>query len=261
MMIRTEHIRTEHIRIEKQDGATVVWLDRPERRNALTGGMNRALGEAVAVAGADPDCRCVVIRGTGDHFCAGRDLEQAARQEGLEGIVADSAEYTAIYEALHRLSKPSVAVVRGYAVAGGFTLAMGCDFVLADTTARFGALEMRGGFPAAVNTAILTHLAGPRRALELLLSQEVFPAEDLHAMGLLNRLAEDTKSLETMAEAFVKGLVALDPLAVRMTKEMHRAAKGMALDDALVMAGQLNALLVAGGKFGEGAAKFAGRKK
>lgn len=249
------------IRSESHEGVTILWLNRPERRNALNSELIRALSEAVAVAESDPDCRCLVIKGTGDHFCAGRDLEQAAGVKGLETIVDDSADYTAIYETLHRMSKPSVAVVRGYAVAGGFTLAMGCDFVLADASAKFGALEMRGGFPAAVNTAILTHLAGPRRALELLLSQAIFPAEDLHAMGLLNRLAKDETDLATIEQEFVGGLAALDPLAVRMTKEMHRASKGMGLDDALVMAGQLNALLMAGGKFSEGATKFAGRKK
>ena len=248
------------IRTERHDGVTTLWLARPERRNALTAEMIAALRDGVAAAGADDACRCLVLRGEGAHFCAGRDLGQTAAQTALDAIVDDSAAYTAIYERLHRLAKPSVAVVRGYAVAGGFTLAMGCDFVLADESARFGALEMRGGFPAAVNTAILTALCGPRQALELLLSQDVLPARTLHGMGLLNRLLPDAAALDAEAAGFVARLTALDPLAVRLTKEMHRAAKAMPLADALTMATQLNALLVAGGRFRQGAQRLAESK-
>lgn len=248
------------IRIEHGEGVTTLVLDRPQRRNALTREMNAALSEAVSAAGADPACRCVVIKGAGEHFCAGRDLEQAASPESLEETLADSAGYTKIYECLYRLCKPSVAVVRGYAVAGGFTLAMGCDFVLADGTARFGALEMRGGFPAAVNTALLTRLAGPRRALELLLSTDLFPASALLEMGLINRLLPDAEALAQAETAMTTALAALDPLAVGLTKDMHRAASSMPPADALTMASQLNALLAAGGRFRQGAEKLKGKK-
>lgn len=248
------------IRSEHREGVTTVVLERPERRNALTREMNAALAAAVTAAGDDPACRCLVIKGAGEHFCAGRDLEQAAAPESLEDTLADSAGYTAIYERLYRLSKPSVAVVRGYAVAGGFTLAMGCDFVLADETARFGALEMRGGFPAAVNTALLTRLAGPRRALELLLSTDLFPPAALLEMGLINRLLPDASSLADAEAAMTSALAALDPLAVELTKDMHRAASSMPPGDALTMATQLNALLVAGGRFRQGAEKLKGKK-
>ncbi len=248
------------IRSGHEKGVTTIVLDRPERRNALTREMNTALAGAVAAAGDDPGCHCLVIKGAGEHFCAGRDLEQAASLESLEETLADSAGYTAIYECLYRLSKPSVAVVRGYAVAGGFTLAMGCDFVLADETARFGALEMRGGFPAAVNTALLTRLAGPRRALELLLSTDLFPPAALLEMGLINRLLPDAPTLAEAETAMTAALAALDPMAVGLTKDMHRAASSMPPGDALTMASQLNALLVAGGRFRQGAEKLKGKK-
>ena len=155
---------------------------------------------------------------------------------------------------LRRSAKPSVAVVQGYAVAGGFTLAMGCDFVIAERSARFGALEMRGGFPAAINTAILSHLCGPRHALELLLSVDMFPADTLFRMGLINELATDGNELTEILKRRVDALVALDPIAVRLTKETGRAASAMPLAEALVMAKQLNSLLMSSGKI-EAAAK------
>jgi enoyl-CoA hydratase/carnithine racemase len=249
------------ISIEVADGVKRLVLDRPHKRNALNWEMVSALTRGIADAEADPDCRCVVIKGRGDAFCSGRDLGAGkGRDSELEAILADDDAYQALFEALRRLSKPSVAVVRGAAVAGGFTLAMGCDFVLATRDARFGALEMRGGFPAAVNTAILSHLVGPRLALELLLSRETASAARLSEMGLVNRLAADADDLARIEEEFVAGLVALEPVAVRLTKETHRAVTTMPLGEALTVAKQLNALLMASGRIDKAAAFFATAK-
>ncbi len=157
---------------------------------------------------------------------------------------------------LKRLAVPSVSVVRGYAVAGGFTLAMACDFVLASEDAKFGALEMRGGFPAAVNTAVLSHLVGPRRSLELLLSADVFEAARLYEMGLINRLAKDADELAKFEAETVGRLVALDPLAVKLTKETHRAVARASFEEALITARQLNSLMMTSGKIDEAAAKL-----
>lgn len=249
------------ISIEDEGGARRLVLDRPDKRNALNGDMIAGLTSAIADAETDPDCRCLVIKGRGEVFCSGRDLGAGkGRDSELEAILADDDAYQALFEALRRLSKPSVAVVRGAAVAGGFTLAMGCDFVLAAKDARFGALEMRGGFPAAVNTAILSHLVGPRLSLELLLSSDMVSAARLSEMGLVNRLAADAEDLTGIEEDFVAGLVGLEPVAVRLTKETLRAVSTMPLGEALSVAKQLNALLMASGRIDKAAAFFAKTK-
>jgi enoyl-CoA hydratase/carnithine racemase len=246
------------IRTEKAGAVTTLIIDRPEKRNALDWDMIPAMVEAIAAAGTDAACRCLVVTGAGDTFCAGRDLGAGKGCGGeLEDVLADDDAYQAIFAALRTLSKPSVAVVRGHAVAGGFTLAMGCDFVIAERAARFGALEMRGGFPAAVNTAILSHQVGPRMALELLLSAETVTAERLYEMGLVNRLADGAADLETVARAFVDGLTGLEPVAVKLTKETHRAVSTMPLGEALTVAKQLNALLMASGRIDKAAEIFA----
>src|SRR3546814_17703235 len=87
---------------------------------------------------------------------------------------------------------------------------------------------MRGGFPAAVNTAVLAHRVGPRRALELLLSAGTFSASALHEMGLINHLAKDASELARIEAQFVGDLAALDPTAVRLHKETHPPALGRA---------------------------------
>lgn len=249
-MIRTEHAQ----------GVTTIVLDRPERRNALSYEMIRDLGEAVAGSGADESCRCVVIKGAGKHFCAGRELTTGLKRS-LDPVLEYDEAYSAIFRTLLDLGKPSVAVVQGYAVAGGFTLAMGCDFVLADETARFGAMEMKNGFPAAVNTALLSHLAPPRLALELLLFGDPVPARTLYERGLISRLAADAKALQHAEREFVNALTSRDPTAVRLAKEAYRAARNMPLAEALTFGKTLNALLLASGRIEEGARAFAEQRR
>lgn len=240
-----------------RDGpVTTLTLDRPDKRNAITAAMITELNTALDVAETDPDYRVLVLTEAGGHFATGRDLGDANAATPLAEVMAYDATYTAIFEKLRRSAKPSVAMVRGFAVAGGFTLAMGCDFVLAERDAKFGALEMRGGFPAAVSTAILSHLVGPRQALELLLSADTFTAEHLYQVGLINKLADGDAGLDAVAAEFIAGLAALDPIAVRLTKETQNAAMAMPLVDALVLAKQLNSLMMTSGKIDEAAAHF-----
>ncbi len=248
------------IRIERRGSIHELVLDRAAQRNALSAEMIGELAAALGAADADAACRCVVIKGAGEHFCAGRELAPGKARD-LAAILAYDDAYAAIFERLRTLSKPSLAVVRGYAVAGGFTLAMACDFVVADAAAQFGALEMKNGFPAALNTALLSHLIGARRALELLLLGEMVTGRELHAMGLVNRIAHEASELAVVETTFTTQFAALDPVAVRLTKETHRATSNMPLADALTMGKQLNALLLASGRIDEAGRAFAERRK
>ena len=248
------------IRVQQQGAVCEIVLDRPQQRNALSAEMIGSLAAAVAAADAAADCRCVVIKSSSEHFCAGRELAPD-RERDLNSVLAYDDAYAAIFERLRVLNKPSLAVVRGFAVAGGFTLAMGCDFVIADESAKFGAVEMNNRFPAAINTALLSHLLGPRRALEILLLGEMTGARAMHDMGLVNRVAADAPALAQVESALLAQLTALDPAAVRLTKETHRAACNMPLADALVAGKQLNALLLASGRIDEASRAFAARRK
>jgi len=244
------------IRTETKDGISTLVIDNPASRNALNAQMVAALAPAIAAAEADPACRCLVIKGAGADFCAGRDLGDASADWKLDQYVDYDAAWSSAIDSLWRLSKPSVAVVRGYAVAGGFTLAMACDFALAEEGAKFGALEMRRGFPAAVNTAVLAHKAAPRHALELLLSAGTFGAQRLYDMALLNRVASGAAALDAIAAEFAGALAALDPMAVRLTKETFRAAVAMPYSESMTLGSQLNSLLMASGRIAQAAEDY-----
>lgn len=242
------------------DGITTIRLERPQRRNALSIEMIARIGAALAEARENSECRCVVITGSDGHFCAGRELG-APPEPGLAAVLAYDEAYSAIFKSLQELTKPSVAVVDGYAVAGGFTLAMGCDFVLATEGARFGAMEMKNGFPAAVNTALLSHLCPPRLALEWLTSGDVIPARLLYEQGLINRLLPDAAALTQAAQEFTSMLVERDPVAVRLAREVFKAARGMPLPEALAYGKNLNALLLASGRIEEAGKLFETRQQ
>lgn len=239
------------IRIEREGGIVRLLLDRPQRRNAFDDAMARALLAAIEDAQRAPETRLIVIKSAGEVFSTGRDLKAAAEPDagGHAPGQRMMEVWTRIFQALYRSNVPSVAVVRGYAVAGGFTLAMGCDFVLADRTAVFGAYEMKNGFAAAICTPLLARLAGPRIGLELAMFGEPIPAERLHALGLINRLAEDAAELARIEAEFVGRIASLDPGAVKATRDLFRAAETMPLENALDMGCNLNLLIEASGTF------------
>ncbi len=244
--------------VERKGQVHTLTLNRPEKRNALDREMVLGLGAALAAASDDGQCRCVVIRGAGGSFCSGRDLGLEQPEDGLDWYFGWDGEYGEALNRLLAMKKPTVALVEGFAVAGGFTLAMSCQFVLAVETAKFGALEMKNGFPAAINTAVLTHLLPRRQALELLLSDEMFSAGQLERFGLITRLAGNPDALRAEADRFIAGLTRLDPRSVQMTLELHQLVEDMPLAHGVLVGKQMNSLLAASGTIARGAAKRKG---
>ena len=248
------------IHTEAEGPVISLTLDAPEVKNAFNAKMVTDLGSAIADAALDESCRCLIITGANGTFCAGRDLSEEV-DSSLEAILKRESKWEQIFQQLRQFPKLSVAVVEGYAVACGFTLAMGCDFVISDSNAVFGAFEMRNGFPAAVNTPLLAKLVAPRIALEWALLGEAISARRLYEMGLVNRLAEDPEELSEVADTFISRLTSLNPTAVRAAKEIHHAARNMPLADALVMGAQQNSLISASGWLTEGMKKYSGNRR
>lgn len=241
--------------VERKGYVHTLTLNRPDKRNALDREMVLGIDRALRAASEDAGCRCVVIQGAGGSFCSGRDLGLEPLEDGLDWYFGWDGEYGEALNRLLSMRKPTVALVEGYAVAGGFTLAMSCQFVFAVESARFGALEMKNGFPAAINTAVLTHLLPRRRALELLLSADTFDAAALERFGLITRLAPDAAALRAKAETFVAALTDLDPRSVQMTLELHQLVEDMPLSHGVLVGKQMNSLLAAAGTIARGAAR------
>lgn len=244
------------INFEKKLGVYTIAIANVKFKNALSIEVMTAMLAALRESVSDNECRCIVIEGSAGTFSSGRMLGEGPKNHHLDDYIGYDTLWADIIRLISTTNIPSIAVVDGHAVAGGFTLAMACDFVVATTTARFGALEMRGGFPAAINTAVLAHKTPPRIALRYLLSKDLFEAPALYRDSLVNELAQDAAELNELKAAFSATLVGLDPTSARLTKELFRTCRAASPDAAIGIGQQLNSLLMASGKIGEASRSF-----
>ena len=178
----------EQVSYERRGRAALVTIQRPERRNAVDGPTADALEAAFEKFEADDDARVLVLTGSGDQsFCAGADLqalETLAPRVDSPGGPLGFTRRTA--------SKPTIAAIDGWCVAGGFELALWCDLRIATGRSRFGCLERRWGVPLIDGgTQRLPRILGLGRALDLILTGRVVDAVEAQAIGLVNEVVED----------------------------------------------------------------------
>jgi enoyl-CoA hydratase len=213
-----------------RDGAVgVVVLNRPEKRNALDIAMRRAIAEAVAALDCDEAIRAIVITG-GSVFAAGADLNLLVDKGTQQVAAIDLGQYWA---PVAQCGKPTIAAVAGFALGAGCELAMMCDFIVADPSARFGQPELAVGImPGAGGTQRLLRAVGRPVAAMLLLTGEQLTGERAFQLGLVAELAEEGQALER-AMALARKAVRMPPKAVAATRRMLRQGPDLSLDAAL----------------------------
>jgi enoyl-CoA hydratase len=199
----------------RQDGVLVITIERPQARNAV----NLAVAERIAAAldelDADASLRAGVLTGAGGSFCAGMDLKAFVAGESSH---AGGRGFAGIVE--RPPVTPLIAAVEGWALAGGFEVALACDLIVASREARFGIPEVRRSLVA--SGGALLRLPGrlPRNlATELALTGEPIGAERAHALGLVSRLTEPGEALAGALE-LAAAIAANGPLAVQATKRI-----------------------------------------
>ncbi len=176
------------IRIE--DRITIVTIQRPEARNAVDRDTAEALAYAFRQFDADPNSDVAILTGAGGNFCAGADLKAFNNQLSPDGDGPMGPTRM-------RLSKPVIAGVEGFAVAGGLELALWCDLRVASRTATFGVFCRRFGVPLIdLGTIRLPRLIGQSHAMDMILTGRAVPAEEAVRMGLANRLTEPGLALD-----------------------------------------------------------------
>jgi enoyl-CoA hydratase len=195
---------------------TLVTLDRPAKRNALSIALMGELASVLERAAADDGVRCVVITGDERAFSAGADINDQL-ERGLDAVFA--AERLDAWRTVERFEKPLVAAVEGYALGGGCELALLADIVIAAETARFGQPEINIGiFPGDGATQRLPRWVGKSMAMKMILSGEMIDATEAQAIGLV---AEVTAAGKTVDRALDLAAVIAEksPIALRLAKE------------------------------------------
>src|SRR5436189_1710854 len=195
---------------------TVLTLNRPERRNALTIELLTELMSAIHVASEEPHVRILILRGAGAAFCTGLDLKEAADQAKAHAT-AEAVANTLITISQTRLV--TVAAVHGAAVAGGAGIMSACDFAVAAQRTKIGYPEVRRGLVAGLVMTFLRRQVGERNMRELLLGSELIDAECAKEIGLVNRVvAKD--DLMNEAQKFAQSVLQTAPDALTQTKRL-----------------------------------------
>ena len=214
------------VRIERDGPVWTIVLDRPERRNAVDGPTAALLADAFREFDAAAEAAVAVLYGAGGNFCAGADLKEVGGPDG--NVVADiDVADGPMGPTRMRLSKPVIAAVEGFAVAGGLELAIWCDLRVAASDATFGVFCRRWGVPLIDGgTVRLPALIGVGRALDLVLSGRDVGADEALAIGLVNRLAPPGDAL-AVAQAWATQLAALPQTCLRSDRAALLSAWGV----------------------------------
>ncbi|WP_428425614.1 oxepin-CoA hydrolase, alternative type [Methylibium sp.] len=225
---------TAELRTERRDTTLVLTISDPGSRNALTPQVLAAGIEALSVAEADPSVHTVVLVGDGAHFCAGSDLQRLAADRKDPGAAMQQGQmFNQFIEALRTHPKPVIAAVEGTAAAGGFSLALACDLIVAAEDARFAMAQGHVGLSPDGGGSWHLARALPRAlALQLIWQGEPVTARELQARGLVNRV---TDSGQAFVEAlrWAHQLSACAPNVLASAKELVNQARLRPLNEHL----------------------------
>ena len=237
-------------------------LNRPEARNALDPELAGALAGAIRAASDDSAVRVIVLTGAGSAFCAGARLDAllVGIEQGDAGAVGASFRVVGeVYRALLDARPPTIAMVNGYALAGGCGIATACDLVVASDRAQLGYPEVHLGLMPGMVMALLFRLVGFRTGLELALTGRRVSAEEAARIGLINRaVAHD--ELEASVGELAEQLAGLSPTALAQIKRWAWALPGQELSRALDQGRDVSTLCAMSPEAREGIARFLEKK-
>ena len=244
----------EVVSFEQKGHVAILTLNRPQARNAMNPEVLVRLAEAWQRVHDDDSIRVAVITGNGPAFCAGMDLgsmiplitgARPPQDEWDEAVVSDK---TLGYRATLRnfdTSKPVIAAINGFAIAGGMELVMACDLRIAADSAKFGLQEVKWAiFPGGGSTVRLPNQIPYARAMEVLLTGDQFSAQSMLDYGFLNYVVPENEVLDKALEMAEK-IAANGPVAVCAVRRSVREAIGVSEPEALVREGELSASVYA----------------
>lgn len=209
----------ETIELEVESGVATIWLNRPDKRNAINHVMFSELRQAAEQTESDPDVRVVLVRGRGPTFCAGGDLSMIQSEISLvPKSLAIAREAATTFMTFYEMRKPTVSIVHGYAVAGGFELFISTDFAICTDDATIGDFHItRSLFGGGGPIYRLPRIVGMRRAKELVLSGRTLTGIEAERIGLVNVCAPPD-DLDRAVADFISPFLEISPITMAITK-------------------------------------------
>ncbi|CAN5254044.1 enoyl-CoA hydratase-related protein [soil metagenome] len=241
-------------------GVATVVINRPHRRNALSWPLVAEMRSVLASARADDAVRVVVLTGAGDKaFCAGADLSGMTEGAGWNALHEARGGLAGLFRDLWDLGKPTIARVRGYALAGGFGLALACDMVVAADDAQFGAPEIDVGLWPYLVTVPLLRAMPPKKALELMMTGRRVGAAEADRLGFVTTVVPASE-LDGATAALAASLAAKSPAVMKLGRDSFYAVWDQAADHALRLLHPMLTLTAATDDAAEGLAAFAEKR-
>ena len=242
--------------VTRQPPLCYVQISRPDARNAVDGPTAAALAAAFREFDSDPSLKVALLSGAGGNFCAGADLKAVAGGDASQMNRIDPAGDGPMGPTRMQLSKPVIAVVSGYCVAGGLELALWCDLRLCDETAVFGVFCRRFGVPLIDGgTVRLPRLIGASRAMDMILTGRAVGADEALAFGLANRVVPRAQ-LESEATALAHQIAAFPQQCLRNDRRSALEQWGLGEGEALKREFRYGLETLKGGETGAGAKQF-----
>lgn len=246
------------ILLEKKERICTVIINRPESRNAVDRETAEELVAAFEEFEKDESLFAAVLCGEGGNFCAGADLKAISLNDPdrINSLDSDMSKPGPMGPSRMKTSKPVIAAVSGYAVAGGLELACWCDLRVVERNAFFGVFCRRYGVPLIDGgTQRLPRLIGMSRALDMILTGRSVDGEEAYKIGLANRLVDNGKAREE-AEALAMGIASFPQLCMRGDRHAVYAGFDLPFDEAMELEFKLGMKSLSGGEFQKGARSF-----
>jgi enoyl-CoA hydratase len=241
--------------VSTQDGIMTITINRPEAKNAINKAAAELIAAAVDELDSNDSIRVAILTGAGGSFCAGMDLKAFVSGEMP---VVEGRGFAGITEAPPK--KPLIAAVEGFALAGGFELAITCDLIVAADNSKFGIPEVKRGLVAAAGGLVkLPGQIPPRLAMELALTGDFITAQRAYEIGLINRVVDAGTVLE-QAKELARTIVANGPLAVAMSKKVLVESPTWLADEVFKRQGDLVMPIFFSADAIEGASAFAEKR-
>lgn len=251
----------ENLIFSTEGPVALIQLNRPSKKNTLNSALRMELTKAAAEIAADPRLRAVIVTGGEEFFCAGADIGEIQEEPSAESTYRHAGEFQRLFDRIENLPQPVIAAVSGFAMGGGFELALACDFRIASETARFALSEVRiGAMPGGGGTQRLPRLIGVAKAKEMVLTGDPIGAEDARAAGLVLKVVPTEKLLQE-ARSLAAKLAALPRLAVAASKSVINRGVEMDLASALELEARSIAALATSHDFREGTLAFLQKRK
>jgi len=223
------------VRVERYDGVSTIWFNRPEKRNAMSPALHEAMDNMLVKLEEDPDTKLVIIRGTGGNFSAGQDLQEFFRGMDNNPLQAKRMAQTANrwrWDRLYNYDKPTIAVVEGYCVGGAFMQLLATDFAIAADSAQFSLAEVNWGIlPGALVAKVVADSVLYRHALYHACLGDAFDAREATRIGIIN-YAVPPDQLDADVEKLCARLLKKSPAVLRATKQAMRQVRTMTFDQA-----------------------------